>query len=104
MNIDMAVTCHVKRPGKIVDKYVNSDKTVDYTIQLEDDSIISTSGDKYLEFIEEKDEKGSNIYYTKPVKGVIVKINKHTCYVKLTNNKIFEIDQDAIETNYSIDN
>lgn len=100
----MSVTCHVKRSGKIVDKYVNSDKTIDYTIQLEDDSIISTSGDKYLEFIEETDEKGSSIYYIKPVKGVIVKIKKYTCYVKLTNNKIFEIDKDDIETTYSIVN
>lgn len=97
MYIGMAVTCYVKRPGKIVDKYVNSDKTVDYTIQLEDDSIISTSTDKYLEFNEGGDEKGSRIYYTKPATGVVVKIKKNTCYVKLTNNNIFEIDKDAIE-------
>jgi len=62
------------RKGVIVDRYKISDmEEVDYTIEMDDKSIVSVSGNKYINFINGKDEKKSIVEYNKPTLATIIK-------------------------------
>ena len=66
---------YTNRRGTIVDRFqLSTMKEADYTIEMEDKTIVSVSGSKYLNFIEGNDEKKSAVEYTKTKKVIILDI------------------------------
>ena len=72
---DIKIT-RVKRPGVIVDRYQDIvNNIIDYTLQLDDGTIISTSNTTYITFVdkdENYDKKGKRIIFTKPMQATVI--------------------------------
>ena len=85
------------REGKIVDRFDDGSGTVDYTIELiNENSVISTTGTKYLIIEKDGDKKNGKVKYTKCLGGTVVKVLDNDTYiVKLSNT--FELCVSGID-------
>ena len=84
-----------KRSGKITDRYIDiQNDVIDYTIELDDGTVVGTSNKKYIEFKNDdktNDKKGGEVFVVKPQHGVVIDKLKRKYIVKLNNNAIVRV-------------